>query len=146
MRSSRGSVSCCGRFHGCWRVVCGTSRDMSSSAQAGSLPADYAELDQLARDRGVDVITAGNFSIMAAVTTEIVFGGAGERLVMLHDPGESPEPYVGGHSSRHPEGCGRPWPRLRIGLPADQGSHLSLKHPHDELLCNTARRQKLTPI
>jgi 4-hydroxy-tetrahydrodipicolinate reductase len=30
------------------------------------------------------------------VTTEIVFGGAGERLVMRHDPGESPEPYVGG--------------------------------------------------
>ena len=30
------------------------------------------------------------------VTTEIVFGGAGERLVMRHDPGESPDPYVGG--------------------------------------------------
>ncbi|HZL74489.1 MAG TPA: 4-hydroxy-tetrahydrodipicolinate reductase, partial [Propionibacteriaceae bacterium] len=136
---------------------------------------DYAELDRLARDRGVGVIAAGNFSIMAAVlkqaavlaaqhlqhweildyasagkpdvpsgtsrelaetlaevripqsavplpqldgpveargaevagtrihsvrlpsfvvTTEIVFGGAGERLVMRHDPGESPEPYV----------------------------------------------------
>jgi 4-hydroxy-tetrahydrodipicolinate reductase len=30
------------------------------------------------------------------VTTEIVFGGVGERLVMRHDPGESPNPYVGG--------------------------------------------------
>ena len=30
------------------------------------------------------------------VTTEIVFGGTGERLVMRHDPGESPDPYVGG--------------------------------------------------
>jgi 4-hydroxy-tetrahydrodipicolinate reductase len=138
---------------------------------------DYAELDGLARDRGVGVVAAGNFSIMAAilkraaalaaqhlqhweildyasaekpdvpsgtsrelaetlaevriqrsavplsqlsgpleargaevagtrihsvrlpsfvVSTEIVFGGAGERLVMRHDPGESPEPYVGG--------------------------------------------------
>ena len=138
---------------------------------------DYADLDLLARDRGVGVIAAGNFSIMAAilkraaalaaqhlqhweildyasagkpdvpsgtsrelaetlakvripqsavplpqldgpveargaevagtrihsvrlpsfvVTTEIVFGSAGERLVMRHDPGESPEPYVAG--------------------------------------------------
>jgi 4-hydroxy-tetrahydrodipicolinate reductase len=138
---------------------------------------DYAELDGLARDRGVGVVAAGNFSIMAAilkraaalaahhlhhweildyasaekpdvpsgtsrelaetlaevrtpqsavplshmvgpveargaevadtrihsvrlpsfvVTTEIVFGGAGERLVMRHDPGESPQPYVAG--------------------------------------------------
>ena len=138
---------------------------------------DYAELDQLARDRGVGVVAAGNFSIMAAilkraaalaaqylqhweildyasadkpdvpsgtsrelaetlaevrtpqsavplpqldgpveargaevagtrihsvrlpsfvVTTEIVFGGAGERLVMRHDPGESADPYVDG--------------------------------------------------
>ena len=30
------------------------------------------------------------------VSTEIVFGGAGERLIMRHDPGESPEPYVRG--------------------------------------------------
>jgi 4-hydroxy-tetrahydrodipicolinate reductase len=138
---------------------------------------DYAELDRLARDQGVGVVAAGNFSIMAAilnraaalaaqhllhweivdhasadkpdvpsgtsrelaealagvrtpepavplsqlggpieargaevagtrihsvrlpgfvVTTEIVFGGAGERLVMRHDPGESPDPYAAG--------------------------------------------------
>jgi 4-hydroxy-tetrahydrodipicolinate reductase len=138
---------------------------------------DYAELDSLSRDRGVGVVAAGNFSIMAAilkqaaalaaqhlqhweildyasaekpdvpsgtsrelaealaevripqsavslsqldgpveargaeiagtrihsvrlpsfvVATEIVFGGAGERLVMRHDPGESPDPYVAG--------------------------------------------------
>jgi 4-hydroxy-tetrahydrodipicolinate reductase len=30
------------------------------------------------------------------VTTEIIFGGAGERLVMRHDPGETPDPYVAG--------------------------------------------------
>ena len=138
---------------------------------------DYAELDRLARDRGVGVVAAGNFSIMAAilmraatlaaeylqhweildyassekpdvpsgtsrelaetlakvhipqsamplpqlagpveargaevagtrihsvrlpsfvVSTEIVFGGAGERLVIRHDPGETPDPYVAG--------------------------------------------------
>ena len=144
---------------------------------SGLTAADYAELDDLARGRGVGVIAAGNFSIMAAilkqaaalaaqhlhhweildyasaekpdvpsgtsqelaetlaevhlpqsavplpqlrgpieargaevsgtrihsvrlpgfvVTTEIIFGEAGERLVMRHDPGESPEPYVAG--------------------------------------------------
>jgi 4-hydroxy-tetrahydrodipicolinate reductase len=144
---------------------------------SGLTAEDYAELDRLARDQGVGVVAAGNFSIMAAilkraamlaakylehweildyasddkpdvpsgtsrelaetlsevripqsavplpqlhgpveargaevagvrvhsvrlpsflVTTEIVFAGAGERLVMRHDPGESPDPYVGG--------------------------------------------------
>ena len=144
---------------------------------SGLTAGDYAELDRLARDRGVGVVAAGNFSIMAAilkraaalaaqhlqhweildyasadkpdvpsgtsrelaetlaevripqsavplaqlggpveargaevagsrihsvrlpgfvVTTEIVFGGVGERLVMRHDPGGSPDPYVAG--------------------------------------------------
>jgi 4-hydroxy-tetrahydrodipicolinate reductase len=138
---------------------------------------DYEELDRLARDRGVGVIAAGNFSVMAAVlrraalmaaqhvdrweiidygsddkpdvpsgtsrelaetlaqvrrpavtvelpdlqgpveargaqvagtqihsvrlpsfvvSTEVVFGGPGERLVMRHDPGLTPAPYVSG--------------------------------------------------
>jgi 4-hydroxy-tetrahydrodipicolinate reductase len=30
------------------------------------------------------------------VTTEVIFGGAGERLIMRHDPGLSPDPYVAG--------------------------------------------------
>jgi 4-hydroxy-tetrahydrodipicolinate reductase len=30
------------------------------------------------------------------VTTEIVFASAGERLLLRHDPGPSPEPYVAG--------------------------------------------------
>lgn len=144
---------------------------------SGLSAADYTELDQLARDRGVGVVAAGNFSIMAAilqraaalaaeqvndweivdyasadksdvpsgtsrelaeslaqlrtansavplsqlhgpveargaevagtqihslrlpgyvVSTEIIFGGAGERLIMRHDTGESPDPYVAG--------------------------------------------------
>jgi 4-hydroxy-tetrahydrodipicolinate reductase len=31
-----------------------------------------------------------------SVSTEIVFGAAGERLSIRHDAGESPEPYVAG--------------------------------------------------
>jgi 4-hydroxy-tetrahydrodipicolinate reductase len=149
-------------------VVIGTS---------GLTADDYAEIDLLARDRGVGVIAAGNFSVMAAVlrraatmaaqhlgqweiidyasdtkpdvpsgtsrelaetlgqvrqpggavplaelegpveargaeiggarvhsvrlpsfvvSTEVVFGGPGERLIMRHDPGLTPAPYVAG--------------------------------------------------
>jgi 4-hydroxy-tetrahydrodipicolinate reductase len=138
---------------------------------------DYTELDRLARDRGVGVIAAGNFSVMAAVlcraasmaarhldqweiidyasddksdvpsgtsrelaetlgqvrepavtvalpdlhgpaeargaevagtrvhsvrlpsfvvSTEVIFGGPGERLIMRHDPGLTADPYVPG--------------------------------------------------
>jgi 4-hydroxy-tetrahydrodipicolinate reductase len=144
---------------------------------SGLTAEDYAELDRLARDRGVGVVAAGNFSIMAAVlrraatlaaqhlahweiidyasdgkpdvpsgtarelaetlagvrppepavpladlqgpaeargadvagtrvhsvrlpsfvvTTEIMFGGPGERLILRHDPGLTPDPYVAG--------------------------------------------------
>ena len=144
---------------------------------SGLTAADYEDLERLARDRGVGVIAAGNFSVMAAVlrraaamaahhldhweiidyasddkpdvpsgtsrelaetlagvrtpqaavpladlhgpaeargaevagtrihsvrlpsfvvTTEIVFGGPGERLVLRHDPGLTPDPYVAG--------------------------------------------------
>jgi 4-hydroxy-tetrahydrodipicolinate reductase len=144
---------------------------------SGLTAKDYAELDRLARDRGVGVIAAGNFSVVAAVlrcaasmaarhldrweiidyasddkpdvpsgtsrelaetlaqvrepaitvalsdlhgpveargvevagtrvhsvrlpsfvvTTEVVFGGPGERLVIRHDPGLTPAPYVAG--------------------------------------------------
>lgn len=144
---------------------------------SGLTSGDYDELDHLARDRGVGVIAAGNFSVMAAVlrraalmaaqhleqweiidyasddkpdvpsgtsrelaetlaqvrapaitvglsdlhgppeargaevagtrihsvrlpsfvvTTEVVFGGPGERLIMRHDPGLTPAPYVAG--------------------------------------------------
>jgi 4-hydroxy-tetrahydrodipicolinate reductase len=30
------------------------------------------------------------------VSTEVVFGGPGERLIMRHDPGLTPAPYVAG--------------------------------------------------
>jgi 4-hydroxy-tetrahydrodipicolinate reductase len=144
---------------------------------SGLTAPDYEQLNGLARERGVGVIAAGNFSVMAAVlrraatmgaryldhwevidyasddkadvpsgtsqelaeglaevrrpqsavapselhgpvesrgaevagtrihsvrlpsfvvTTEIVFGGLGDRLMMRHDPGLSPAPYVAG--------------------------------------------------
>jgi 4-hydroxy-tetrahydrodipicolinate reductase len=144
---------------------------------SGLTEQDYAELDRLARHRGVGVIAAGNFSVMAAilgraaalaaqhldqweiidyasdgkpdvpsgtarelaeslarirqpavtvalpdlhgppaargaevagtrihsvrlpsfvVSTEVVFGGPGERLIMRHDPGLTAAPYVAG--------------------------------------------------
>ncbi len=155
-------------------VAAGVHVVIGSSGLAAS---DYVELDELAREHGVGVIAAGNFSVMAAVlrraatlaakhltqweiidyaddrkvdvpsgtarelaetlgqvrrpdatvdvrdlegpvdargtdvagtrvhslrlpsfvvSTEIVFGGPGERLMMRHDPGVSPEPYVAG--------------------------------------------------
>jgi 4-hydroxy-tetrahydrodipicolinate reductase len=155
-------------------VEAGVSVVIGSS---GLTAADYEELDRLARERGVGVVAAGNFSIMAAVlkraaamaarhldrweildyasaekpdvpsgtsrelaealgqvhvptravptaelhgpveargaevagtqvhsirlpsfvvSTEIIFGGPGERLIIRHDPGESPLPYVDG--------------------------------------------------
>jgi 4-hydroxy-tetrahydrodipicolinate reductase len=158
-----------------WAAVrAGVHTVIGSSGLTGD---DYAELDGLAREQGVGVIAAGNFSIQAAVlqqaaklaaeiidrweiidyasagksdvpsgtarqlaeavgkvreptpavplaelrgpveargtevagsrvhsvrlpsfvvSTEIVFGGTGERLVMRHDAGESPDPYVAG--------------------------------------------------
>jgi 4-hydroxy-tetrahydrodipicolinate reductase len=144
---------------------------------SGLTAGDYQELDRLARDRGVGVIAAGNFSVMAAVlrraaamaarhldqweiidyasddkpdvpsgtsrelaealaevrepaltvpladlhgpaeargtevagarihsvrlpsfvvSTEVIFGGPGERLIMRHDPGLTAAPYVSG--------------------------------------------------
>lgn len=158
-----------------WRAVeSGVHAVIGSS---GLTAEDYAQLDVLARARGVGVIAAGNFSVLAAVlrraatmaaeyapsweimdyadankpdvpsgtsrelaetlaqvrspeeglpvtelhgpveargaavggtrihsvrlpgfvvTTEVVFGTPGERLVMRHDPGLGPEPYVDG--------------------------------------------------
>jgi 4-hydroxy-tetrahydrodipicolinate reductase len=175
---------------------------------SGLTEADYRELDGLARDRGVGVIAAGNFSVMAAVlsraarmaaehlehweivdygsdakpdvpsgtsrelaetlaqvrapvitvgpadlhgpveargadvagtrihsvrlpsfvvTTEVVFGGPGERLVMRHDPGLAPDPYVAGtllaiRQVTGVAGVVRGLDSLLFGEPADGGN------------------------
>ncbi len=49
--------------------------------------------------RGADVAGSRVHSVRLpsfVVSTEIVFGGQGERLVMRHDPGLTPDPYVEG--------------------------------------------------
>jgi 4-hydroxy-tetrahydrodipicolinate reductase len=49
--------------------------------------------------RGADIAGTRVHSLRLpsfVVSTEIVFGGAGERLVIRHDPGLGPEPYVEG--------------------------------------------------
>jgi 4-hydroxy-tetrahydrodipicolinate reductase len=49
--------------------------------------------------RGADVAGTRVHSVRLpgfVVSTEVVFGGAGERLVLRHDAGDSPAPYVDG--------------------------------------------------
>ena len=49
--------------------------------------------------RGADVAGTRIHSVRLpsfVVTTEVVFGGPGERLIMRHDPGLTPDPYVPG--------------------------------------------------
>lgn len=66
------------------------------------IPQSAVPLSQLAgpvEARGAEVQGSRIHSVRLpsfVVTTEIVFGGVGERLVMRHDPGESPDPYVDG--------------------------------------------------
>ena len=58
-----------------------------------------SQLDGPVEARGTEVGGSRIHSVQLpgfVVSTEIVFGGSGERLVMRHDPGESPDPYVAG--------------------------------------------------
>jgi 4-hydroxy-tetrahydrodipicolinate reductase len=50
-------------------------------------------------DRGLPVAGTRIHSIRLpgySLSTEVVFGAPGERLSLRHDPGDSPDPYVGG--------------------------------------------------
>jgi 4-hydroxy-tetrahydrodipicolinate reductase len=83
-------------------VPSGTSRELAETlAQvrqpAPGLPA--GEVHGPFEARGVEVAGTRIHSLRLptfVVTTEIVFAGAGERLIMRHDPGPDPEPYVAG--------------------------------------------------
>jgi 4-hydroxy-tetrahydrodipicolinate reductase len=83
-------------------VPSGTSRELAEILAEVRTPESAVPLPQLegpVEARGTEVAGTRIHSVRLpsfVVTTEIVFGGAGERLVMLHDPGESPDPYVGG--------------------------------------------------
>jgi 4-hydroxy-tetrahydrodipicolinate reductase len=58
-----------------------------------------ADLHGPVEARGADVAGTRIHSVRLpsfVVTTEVVFGGPGERLIMRHDPGLTPDPYVSG--------------------------------------------------
>ena len=56
--------------------------------------------------------------VQLLATTEIAFADAGERLVIRHDPGGSPDPYVGGTLLAIRRAPDVPRCAPRIGLPA----------------------------
>ena len=83
-------------------VPSGTSRELAETLAevrrpASGLPA--GDVHGPIEARGVEVAGTRIHSLRLptfVVTTEIVFAGAGERLIMRHDPGPDPEPYVTG--------------------------------------------------
>jgi 4-hydroxy-tetrahydrodipicolinate reductase len=83
-------------------VPSGTSRELAETLGAVRRPAPAVPLDQLqgpAEARGADVEGTRIHSVRLpsyVVSTEIIFGGAGERLLMQHDAGPDPAPYVAG--------------------------------------------------
>lgn len=83
-------------------VPSGTSRELAESLARVRRPepaVSLADLHGPIEARGTEVAGSRIHSVRLpsfVVTTEIVFGGSGERLVMRHDPGLSPAPYVDG--------------------------------------------------
>jgi 4-hydroxy-tetrahydrodipicolinate reductase len=83
-------------------VPSGTSRELAERLAAVREPELGRPIDDLqgpVEARGATVGGAQVHSIRLpgfVVSTEIVFGATGERLVLRHDPGESPAPYVAG--------------------------------------------------
>jgi 4-hydroxy-tetrahydrodipicolinate reductase len=83
-------------------VPSGTARQLAEALGAVRTPTPSVPLADLhgpVEARGADVAGTRIHSVRLpsfVVSTEIVFAGTGERLVMRHDPGESPQPYVGG--------------------------------------------------
>jgi 4-hydroxy-tetrahydrodipicolinate reductase len=83
-------------------VPSGTSRELAETLARVHRPRPAVALSDLhgpAEARGADVAGTRIHSVRLpsfVVTTEIVFGGPGERLILRHDPGLTPEPYVPG--------------------------------------------------
>jgi 4-hydroxy-tetrahydrodipicolinate reductase len=83
-------------------VPSGTSRELAETLAQVRTPKVTVALTELhgpAEARGVEVAGSRIHSVRLpsfVVTTEIVFGGPGERLVMRHDPGLTADPYVAG--------------------------------------------------
>ncbi len=83
-------------------VPSGTSRELAETVAAVRRPQPAVVPPHLhgpVEARGAEVSGTHIHSVRLpgfVVTTEIVFGGPGERLIMRHDPGPSPDPYVDG--------------------------------------------------
>ncbi len=83
-------------------VPSGTSRELAETLAQVREPQSAVPVEELhgpVEARGAEVGGTRIHSLRLpsfVVTTEIVFAGPGERLVMRHDPGLTPEPYVDG--------------------------------------------------
>jgi 4-hydroxy-tetrahydrodipicolinate reductase len=83
-------------------VPSGTSRELAErlgEVRQPELGRPLEELHGPPEARGTAVAGTQIHSLRLpsfVVSTEIVFAAPGERLVLRHDPGESPEPYVAG--------------------------------------------------
>ena len=83
-------------------VPSGTARELAETLgqvrePGGAVP--LAELEGPVEARGAEIGGTRVHSVRLpsfVVSTEVVFGGPGERLVMRHDPGQTPAPYVAG--------------------------------------------------
>ena len=83
-------------------VPSGTARELAETLSQVRRPEPGVALPDLhgpVETRGADVAGTRVHSVRLpsfVVSTEVVFGGPGERLVMRHDPGLTPDPYVAG--------------------------------------------------
>lgn len=83
-------------------VPSGTSRELAEMLAHVRTPepaVPHTDLHGPVEARGAEVAGTRIHSVRLpsfVVSTEIVFGGPGERLVMRHDPGLNPDPYVAG--------------------------------------------------
>lgn len=83
-------------------VPSGTARELAERLALVRAPTEAVPLDEThgpTEARGATVAGTRIHSVRLpsfVVSTEIVFGAAGERLSLRHDPGERPAPYVAG--------------------------------------------------
>ena len=83
-------------------VPSGTARELAETLGQIRYPRTAVPLGDVlgpVEARGAEVAGSRVHSLRLpsfVVTTEIVFGGQGERLAMRHDPGLTPDPYVEG--------------------------------------------------
>ncbi|MEV0448832.1 4-hydroxy-tetrahydrodipicolinate reductase [Streptomyces sp. NPDC050600] len=83
-------------------VPSGTARELAETLGNTRTPEQGVPLDELqgpVEARGADVAGSRVHSVRLpsfVVSTEVVFGGDGERLTLRHDAGPTPDPYTAG--------------------------------------------------